>query len=459
MLLTRRDVEPVALIPLVLAVRDALRREDPPPRGLGGRVDRFLRAIATSRRRHRARRSTSGADHRPARGGATDVEATAKRGADRGTRRASHPGERAGRLLRALLDLAPDAIFTLRTRDEVGVWNRAAVELTGRARREVVECGVEALFEQPGDFRGIVQGLGSDGRYGPRELRILRADGQAVPVRAFGARLARPTTRRPGATRDLLFLHDLTEVQRIRTRLIDTEKLSAMAKIAGSVAHEFRNPLNSLFLSTDLLEDELEGSDGPAEAIGPTLAAIREEIERLNQIINHYLSLSKVASHAPEVVDLGEVVAEFAEEWRDTAGEREVDLRVRVHEGDLAVSADPNQVRRVLVNLVENAFDALELGGDAGERPKGRGAITLGVRPLSRSVKLVVKDNGPGIPDDLREKVFEPFFTSKSRGSGLGLYLVREIVLSHGGAITLASTGGRGTSVAMHWPRPGEETQ
>ena len=72
---------------------------------------------------------------------------------------------------------------------------------------------------------------------------------------------------------------------------------------------------------------------------------------------------------------------------------------------------------------------------------------------MRRTVKLTVKDNGPGISQDLRDRVFEPFFTSKSRGSGLGLYLVREIVLAHGGAISLAGNGGRGTSVVIHWPR------
>ena len=72
---------------------------------------------------------------------------------------------------------------------------------------------------------------------------------------------------------------------------------------------------------------------------------------------------------------------------------------------------------------------------------------------MRRTVKLTVKDNGPGIASDVRDRVFEPFFTSKLRGSGLGLYLVREIVLAHGGAIALAGNGGRGTSVVMHWPR------
>ncbi len=454
-LLAAAQGDAVRLIPLILAVRDVLRREGGPPRGLHGRVDRILRAIAGEQPEPKPPRASRGAGSTPR----TDRNAAAhaSRRSGKPASRSSQPGDRAGRLLRGLLDLSPDAILTLRSDGRVGTWSRAAAELTGRTRRAVVEVGPGRLFEREEELAEIVGALEAGGSFGPRETRVVRPDGQTVPVRVFGARLGTANSRRRRAHRHLVFLHDLTEVQRIRSRLIETEKLSAMAKIAGSVAHEFRNPLNSLFLSTDLLEDELEGSGAPEEAIAPTLAAIREEIERLNQIIHNYLSLSKVAAHVPEVLDLGAVVTEFVEEWEQSAAERDVELKVRVHDGELAVSADPNQVRRVLVNLVENAFDALEIQGEGGERPRGGGIVTLAVRPLSRSVKLVVKDNGPGIPDDVRERVFEPFFTSKSQGSGLGLYLVREIVLSHGGAITLASTGGRGTSVAMHWPRTAEE--
>jgi signal transduction histidine kinase len=366
-------------------------------------------------------------------------------------------------MLRVLLDHASDGVLTLRASGDVGLWNRAGGAITGRRRRDLVRSGPAALFRDAGEFERLSGELQERGRLEPRETVLLRASGEEVPVRLYGLRLPSNATsdpRRPDPDRLLLFFHDLTEVHRIRRRLIETENLSAMAKIAGSVAHEFRNPLNSLFLSADLLEDELAGSGPLEEAIAPTLTAIREEVERLNQIITHYLSLSKIASNAPEVVDLGDLVQEFAREWRERAGERGVDLRVRIADGDSAVSVDPNQIRRVLVNLVENAFDAVggeddgetEEGGEAATERRG-GIVTLAVRPMRRSVKVIVRDNGPGIPPEIRERVFEPFFTSKSSGSGLGLYLVREIVLAHGGAISLSANGGRGTSVTTRWPR------
>jgi len=426
-LLETAEVSGLKLVPALLAVRDELRREDPPPRGLSGRIDGLLLAAA---------------ERASGKSGRVRAPAPKPRGGE----------DRVGPLLHQLLDLAPDAVLTIRASGAVGVWNEAGREITGRRRRDVQRRGARSLFKDPEEFDDLMAQLAAGRTVRPREVLLLHANGEHVPIRVFAAALEDSGTERKDPDRYLLFLHDLTEVHAIRRRLIETEKLSAMVKIVGSVAHEFRNPLNSLFLSADLLEDELAGRGAAEDAIAPTLAAIREEVERLNQIINHYLALSKVESTEPEIVDLGEMVRGFAEEWVEQAAERDLTLRVRVHEGDLAVSVDPNQVRRVLVNLVENAFDALaegENGKDQG-RP---GTVTLAVRPMRRTVKLTVKDNGPGIPRDVKERVFEPFFTSKARGSGLGLYLVREIVLAHGGAISLSGNGGRGTSVVMHWPR------
>lgn len=463
-LLDRVRPTPARIIPLVLAVRDELVREDPPPRGLAGRVDALLLALAdcagtngSSKHDPSGRAKAKEADAASNGGRAVNGGARAREGAASRRRAGPDPRvgtDRAGRLLRNLLDVAPDAVLTIRVSGRVGIWNAAGAEITGWRRRDLERRGARSLFKNPDEYDALLCDLERGGDVEPREAVLECADGDEVTVRVFAAPLDLPGRHRRDSDRFLLFLHDLTEVHRIRKRLIDTEKLSAMAKIAGSVAHEFRNPLNSLFLSADLLEDELSGRSEAEDAIAPTLTAIREEIERLNEIINHYLALSKVESSEPETVDLGETVGAFAEEWRERAAAENVELRVRVAEGDLDVTADPNQVRRVLVNLVENAFDALgrsESGDD--ERPRTR-AVTFAVRPMRRTVKLTVRDTGPGIPEELRERVFEPFFTSRSRGSGLGLYLVREIVLAHGGAISLAGNGGRGTSVAMHWPRP-----
>lgn len=365
----------------------------------------------------------------------------------------------------ALLTLSPDGVATLTAAGALNLWSAAAERLTGRSRLQARRLGLLALLQDPRQGALLLERAETGRRPVSAEVSLLDAAGRPVPVRLHALALATgPSSAAARAPRGeeaadpdavLLVLQDLSEVHTIRRRLIETEKLSAMAKIAGSVAHEFRNPLNSLFLSADLLEDELAGSGALGSSIAPTLTAIREEVERLNQIITHYLALSKIASSERERVDVGRLADEFASEWRSKAAERGALLRVRTEGAPGQVLGDVNQLRRVLVNLVENALDAVSAPRPGGEPRVRSGTVTLGVRRMRRAVRLVVQDDGDGLPASVRERVFEPFTTTKAGGTGLGLYLVREMVLAHGGTIALSSTPGRGTRVAIRLPAVG----
>lgn len=353
----------------------------------------------------------------------------------------------------ALLALSPDGLATLRTSGLVGVWSPAAERLTGRVRASVRRLGLPALFRDPSQVHALLAKASQGRRPVAGEAPLLTDDGREVPLRLHVLSLG-PSRPAPGEDGDpdafVLLLQDLSEVHTIRRRLIETEKLSAMAKIAGSVAHEFRNPLNSLFLSADLLEDELSGEEA-GETIAPTLTAIREEVERLNQIITHYLALSKISGGERERVDLSRLVEEFAEEWRPRAAQRGAVLKVKVERGPCPVLADPNQLRRVLVNLLENALDAAGRGS-APTEGRAPGHLSLSVRRMRRSVRLCVADDGAGMAPAVLGRLFEPFTTTKAGGTGLGLYLVREMVLAHGGTIQVDSAPARGTRVRVRLP-------
>ena len=435
---TARGIPPARLIPLVLATRDALQqqRQEQDGGGAGVREERLARA---------ADAALLGLAEATPRKPVSTVS-------DEAVTNLQRDLEAAREVLQRILSLTPDALLTIRDSGRIGLWNSAASRMTGRRRWEMQRRGLAAAFRERSLFDELLAELGERGRITRREVALVNANGDDVPARLFAVRLKSAGGSHGDPDAFLLLFHDLSEVHHIRQRLIETEKLSAMAKIAGSVAHEFRNPLNSLFLSTDLLEDELEGRASVRKAIAPTLSAIREEIERLNQIITHYLSLSKISSASPERMDLGEVAAAFSEEYAARLPEGQVELRLRADDGAHGITADPNQVRRILVNLVENAVQAV-LGEEVeDEKPTRRGRVTIYVRRMRRSVKVTVKDNGPGIPEELRERVFEPFFTSRAGGSGLGLYLVREVAIASGGTLTLSSTPGRGTSVSIRWP-------
>ena len=174
---------------------------------------------------------------------------------------------------------------------------------------------------------------------------------------------------------------------------------------------------------------------------------MREEIERLNEIIKNYLSLSKLGNADFERLDLNDVVREFAEEAEELAAGREVQIDLRLGRGETVVRADRNMLRRVLVNLVQNAVDATPHGGD----------VVIGTRRLVHKVKLWVRDKGPGISDEIAHQLFQPFFSTKERGTGLGLYLSREIVMAHDGQVALRSVKPQGSQATVLLPRWSED--
>ena len=215
---------------------------------------------------------------------------------------------------------------------------------------------------------------------------------------------------------------------------------SAMAKVAGSVAHEIRNPLNALFLNADLLEEELgEAGEIPAATV-ETLRVMREEIERLNEIIKNYLSLSKLGHANFERLELNEVVKEFAEEAEEMAGRRKVTLDLRLGRGETTVRGDRNMLRRVLVNLVQNALDVSPPGG----------RILLATRRLLHRVRLSVRDRGPGLAAEALPHLFQPFFSTKERGTGLGRARLLELHHLTTGAVAGGAVRLEAAAIADH---------
>ncbi len=342
---------------------------------------------------------------------------------------------------RRLLALLTDGVLTARLDGQVQHANRAAREVLGLRLRGLRETTLRGLFADPAEADGFATIAVREGMARAREVDLRSHQGSTIPVRIVAARADGPEPRL------IVVFRDLTEIRHIRSRLLETEKLGAMAKIAGSVAHEIRNPLNALFLNADLLEDELREAEGVPAAIEEILRVMREEIERLNEIIKNYLSLSKLGSANFERLDMNQVVQEFSEEAEEAAAKRGLALEVRLARGETNVRADRNMIRRVLVNLVQNAFDASPAGG----------RVVVGTRRLMHKVKLWVRDMGNGVGREAEPQLFQPFFSTKERGTGLGLYLIREIVMAHEGAVALRSIKPLGAQATVLLPRLREE--
>ncbi|UJR79613.1 sensor histidine kinase [Sandaracinus amylolyticus] len=243
----------------------------------------------------------------------------------------------------------------------------------------------------------------------------------------------------------LVVADDVTEELATKARLIQTERLAAMGKMAAHVTHEVRNPLSSIGLNVEVLADELSGA-GP-EVAAP-LRAIQREIDRLTGITEEYLRLARLPAPLLTPEDLGAVATEVARfvERELAAAQCRIEMRV---EPDLPlVAADEAQIRQALLNLIRNAREAMPQGGP----------VTLSVRRSDdratheRGVEIAIADRGEGIPPERRGRVFDLFFSTKERGTGLGLSLTQQIVVAHRGHIRCEDGAEGGTTFVMWFP-------
>lgn len=282
--------------------------------------------------------------------------------------------------------------------------------------------------------RTLIEGVSRIGR-GDYEakLGITGEDEIAVLAREFDA-MARALKEREA------------QLQQKQQELVRAERLAAMGRVSAQVAHEVRNPLSSIGLNVEMIQEQLEGASFPTKEAAleanELLAAVIREVDRVTEITEDYLRLARLPTpvlRQEEVVPLLESVVDFAAEELERA---KIEVKREWSDAALFVSADEGQLKQVFVNLVRNAREAMA----------GGGVLTLSARRRAGQVEIAVADTGPGMGADVQGRLFEPFFTTKQGGTGLGLSLSRQIVEAHGGQIAVDTQPGRGTRFLISLP-------
>ncbi len=234
-------------------------------------------------------------------------------------------------------------------------------------------------------------------------------------------------------------------IQEREQRLIRSERLATVGRMAAQIAHEVRNPLSSIGLNAELLGDELPGEADEARRL---VASIIGEVDRLAEITETYLRFARLPRPKLEREDLGVLIDSVVELSRGELVQAGIDLRVDVAPGLPEMMADEGQIRQALINLIRNAREAL------ASAPTKRLSISAALAGAAGDARLVltIADSGAGIaPDDLA-KIFDPFFSTKAQGTGLGLALVQQIVVDHGGTIEVDTAPGAGTTFTVTFP-------
>ncbi len=231
----------------------------------------------------------------------------------------------------------------------------------------------------------------------------------------------------------------VAEIARVNQELLESERLATIGKMAAHVTHEVRNPLSSIALNLELLEEELP-SEGEARTL---FVAIRREVERLTELTEQYLSVARRREPKFAVEDATEVVAEALDFMGPEFKRHQVEVTTQFASDLPVLTLDEGQIRQVMHNLLRNARQAMPMGGELS---------VLITHKDGEWLEIHVADTGAGMDDETRSRLFEPFFTTKSHGTGLGLAISRHIVEAHGGSIQCEPNAPRGTRFIVRLP-------
>lgn len=256
-------------------------------------------------------------------------------------------------------------------------------------------------------------------------------------------RQAHATLEQRVAERTAALEQALAERQRLEREAQRAEHFALLGRLAAGVSHELRNPLAAVFLHVDLLQEELaQPSPESSATIAEALTAITTHLGRVDDLMQDYLSLVRVHTIQCEPQDLGKAVQAWGHEFTEVVEASGVQLRVEGMETLGSVAFHASTLRRALLNLVQNAAEAMPQSG----------TIFLRGYRTATQVQLEVQDTGNGIPEEKQARIFEPLYTTKPGGTGLGLYIVQEIAAAHGGKVTVRSTEGQGTTMTLTLP-------
>lgn len=340
-----------------------------------------------------------------------------------------------------LLDQLGEGVLAVDAHGHIAYANDEAVRLLALpAGRQQGRLAAEVLVGELGQVHDLLTDWRS-----PLQERLPGPGGRQLVVRVTD--LLSSQGQLIGRT---LLLADETRLRLLEENARRAEHLASLGEMAAGIAHEVRNPLTSLRGCAQELAEIMARSSNPD---GSALAGIMvSEADRLGRIVSDFLALSRLRDPRRNRVELGPVLDELralSQARRDLPPG--LKLTINLQSGCPVVDADPDQLRQVLSNLINNAVEALA----HTTLPSLMVLVQLAAEdnPLGgQAVEIIVADNGPGIPLDQQERIFTPFFSTKATGTGLGLSLVSRIIRAHEGVLHLASSPGKGTTFTIFLP-------
>lgn len=341
------------------------------------------------------------------------------------------------RKYRTIFEQSRDMIFVTDLGGNLQSVSKASEELTGYSPEELIGKRIGELYENPDDREEIRLQIGQTGEIVNREVGIRTKEG---PIRHCSLNVKRHLDTNTGQAYLQGVLHDLTAEMREQQATLLSDKMEATGRLMRTLAHEVRNPLTNVNLA---LEGIISAELDPDHEVFDYVDIIRRNSTRISDLITQLLNAARPAELTLVPLSLRAVVEETVAEVRDRIELRKVTLLEKYGAPQDTVLLDVHKVKIAFTNILVNALEAME---------EGEGILEVGLEHLPAQVRLYIRDNGVGIHPENIDRLFEPYFTSKKTGMGLGLASTLNILKSHNATVNVESTVGEGTTFWVTFP-------
>lgn len=337
-----------------------------------------------------------------------------------------------------LLDRMEEAVLFFGRDDRLIISSTPAERLLGLGRWELIGRPLHEIFDATTPLGALVQSAVHTRRQVDGQVvEHTPQDGDPIQLQVSLEGVEDFNTHERIAT--MITLRDADPRRQLASHIDVSTRLAAISRLTSGAAHEIKNPLNAIALHLEVLKSRMDGASGETEA---SIAVIEREITRLDRVVKSFLDFTRPVEAAMAPIDLARLLSEVAGLVRPDAQNRGVKVVFRTREEGAMIEGDADLLKQALLNVVMNAVEAI----------KDEGSVTLSLERQGRDWLVRVADTGVGIDPGQHEKIYNLYFTTKRKGSGIGLAMTFRVVQMHGGTIDFSSAPGEGTEFRLGFP-------